>query len=152
MASVLARWEYAAVFVSPLQRARETCDLAGYGAVAQATDDLVEWDYGDYEGLTAAEICDGRPGWVIWRDGVPGGETLEDVAERAERVIATVNGISGNVLLISHGHLLRILAARWLELPAVAGQRFFLGTARPSELGYEHDWTVVRAWNLDSGA
>lgn len=135
-----------------MRRARETCELAGYGAGATVLEDLAEWDYGDYEGMTAAEIRAKRPGWILWRDGVPGGETLEDVSERAERVIATVHGIAGNVLLISHGHLLRVLAARWLEMPAAAAQRFFLGTAAPSELGHEHDWTVVRRWNLDTGA
>lgn len=146
---MLARWRFAAVYTSPLVRARQTCDLAGFGERAQVMDDLVEWDYGAYEGRTTPEIRERRPGWVLWRDGVPGGETLEDVAVRADRAVAVVDETEGDVLLVSHGHLLRVLTARWLQLPAVAGQRFFLATGAPSELGYEHDWSVMRRWNID---
>lgn len=146
---VLAQWRFAAVYTSPLARARETCTLAGVGARAEVIADLVEWDYGAYEGRTTPEIREHHPGWVLWRDGVPGGETLDEVAARADRVVALIDEVEGDVLLVSHGHVLRVLTARWLQLPAVAGQRFFLGTGAPSELGYEHDWTVMRRWNID---
>lgn len=148
---VLARWRFNAVYTSPMARAVETCERAGVRHRAEVLDDLVEWDYGEYEGLTTPQIREQRPGWVLWRDGVPGGETLDDVAARAERVIARLHAVDGDVLLVSHGHLLRVLTARWLQMPAVLGQRFFLATGSPSELGYEHDWTVMCQWNIDSG-
>jgi broad specificity phosphatase PhoE len=143
----LARWTFAAVFTSPLSRARQTCELAGFPDAA-VLDDLVEWDYGAYEGMTADEVRAERPDWLLWRDGVPDGETLDQVAARARHVLAGVRGINGDVLLVAHGHLLRVLTACWLELHPSAGQRFFLGTATPSELGYEHSWTVIRQWNV----
>ena len=146
--AVLAGWHFAAVYSSPLARAWQTSELAGFGERATMLDDLREWDYGEYEGLTTPQIRERDPGWVLWRNGVPGGETLDSVAERADRVIALVEEIDGDVLLVSHGHLLRVLTARWLQMPAVSGQRFALGTGTPGELGYEHDWTALLRWNL----
>jgi probable phosphoglycerate mutase len=138
---------FAAVFVSPLQRARETCDIAGFADRAVVDPDLVEWDYGEYDGLTGKEIRERRPGWTLFRDGVVGGETIDEVAARAQRVIARVRPIDGDVLLFGHGHQLRILTALWLELPAAAAQHLQLATAAPSTLGYEHDWTALLSWN-----
>lgn len=138
---------FAAVFVSPLQRARQTCELAGFADRAVVDPDLIEWDYGDCEGLTGAEIQQRIPGWTLFGNGVTGGETIEDVAFRAERVLARVRAIDGDVLLFGHGHQLRILTARWLEFPALAAQHLQLATASPSTLGYEHTWTALLSWN-----
>lgn len=143
----LAGLGFAAVFVSPLRRARETCALAGFAARAVVDPDLVEWDYGAYEGMTSAEIQEQRPGWTLFGDGVTGGETIDDVAARAERVITRVRAVDGDVLLFGHGHQLRVLTARWLEFPAAAAQHFQLATASPSTLGYERDWTALLSWN-----
>ncbi len=143
----LSGLSFAAVFVSPLRRARETCELAGFADRAIVDPDLVEWDYGEYEGMTGAEIQERRPGWTLFRDGVIGGETIDDVAARAERVLTRVRAIDGNVLLFGHGHQLRILTARWLDFPAAAAQHLQLATASPSTLGYEHDWTALLSWN-----
>ncbi|MFI5285161.1 MAG: histidine phosphatase family protein [Candidatus Dormibacteria bacterium] len=143
----LAGLAFAAVFVSPLQRARQTCELAGFGEPAVVDPDLLEWDYGEYEGLTSAEIQQLRPGWNLFRDGVVGGETIADVATRAARVIRRVLSIDGDVLLFGHGHQLRILTSLWLEFPAVAAQHLQLATASPSTLGFEHDWTALLSWN-----
>jgi broad specificity phosphatase PhoE len=143
----LAGLDFAAAFVSPLRRARETCDIAGFAARAVVDPDLIEWDYGEYEGMTSAEIQKQRPGWTLFRDGVIGGETIDDVAARAERVLTRVRAVDGNVLLFGHGHQLRILTARWLEFPAAAAQHLQLATASPSMLGYEHDWTALLSWN-----
>jgi broad specificity phosphatase PhoE len=147
LAATLAPFRFAAVFVSPLQRARQTSVLAGYGDAAVVDPDLIEWDYGQYEGKTSGEIQEQRPGWTLFQDGVIGGETLDDVAVRAARVIARVRAITGDVLLFGHGHQLRILTALWLELDPVAAQHFQLATAAPSTLGYEHDWTALLSWN-----
>jgi len=140
---------FAQVYTSPLQRAARTCELAGYGAVAQRDDDLVEWDYGSYEGVRTADIHKTRPGWKLFRDGCPNGESLADVAARADRVVARVRAAGGDVLLFSSGHILRVLAVRWLALDASAGQYFVLGTSAISVLGYEHDLTepAIRRWN-----
>jgi probable phosphoglycerate mutase len=143
----LSGLSFAAVFVSPLRRARETCELAGFADRAIVDPDLVEWDYGEYEGMTGAEIQERRPGWTLFRDGVIGGETIDDVAARAERLLTRVRAIDGNVLLFGHGHQLRILTARWLDFPAAAAQHLQLATASPSTLGYEHDWTALLSWN-----
>jgi broad specificity phosphatase PhoE len=143
----LAGIMFAAVFVSPLQRARETSVLAGYGDVAVVDPDLLEWDYGQYEGKTSEEIQEQRPGWTLFDDGVIGGETIDDVAVRAHRVIDRARAVMGDVLLFGHGHQLRILAALWLELPPRASQHLQLATAAPSMLGYEHDWTALLSWN-----
>lgn len=147
LVAALAGRRFAAVFVSPLQRARQTCAIAGYGDVAVVEPDLIEWDYGAYEGRTAEEIRADRPGWTLFRDGVIGGETIDDVAARASRVIDRVRAVPGDVLLFGHGHQLRVLAALWLEFAPVAAQRLQLMTASPSMLGYEHDWTAMLSWN-----
>jgi broad specificity phosphatase PhoE len=139
---------FAVVLTSPLQRARETCRLAGYGEVAQVAPDLREWDYGDYEGRMTAEIRQQRPGWSLWKDGVPNGETVEQVAVRAARVIERVALVEGDVALFAHGHLLRILTAVWLGLDPAGGRLFALGTASISALGYERENRVITRWNL----
>jgi broad specificity phosphatase PhoE len=144
---VLRHWNFSAVYVSPLQRARATCELAGYGGVAVVLRDLTEWDYGAYEGLTTADVRRTRPGWNIWKDGAPGGEPLSDAGARADRVLDVVRREEGDALLVAHGHILRILTARWIEQPPIGGQRFRLQPASPSVLSYEHEWTVVNAWN-----
>jgi len=141
--------EVAKVFTSPLQRAARTCQLAGFGSRAEVDGDLVEWNYGQYEGRTTIEILAGRPGWELFRDGCPGGESPEDVGVRAERVIRRIREIEGDVLLFSSGHILRVLAARWLGEEAAAGRFFVLDTASLSALGYEHNLSepVLRLWN-----
>jgi len=143
----LAGRSFAAVFVSPLQRARETCEIAGFGDRAVVDPDLVEWDYGEFDGLTGAEIQQRIPGWTLFGDGVIGGETIDDVAARARRVLARACTVDGDVLLFGHGHQLRILTALWLDYPAAAAQRLQLATASPSMLGYEHVWTALLSWN-----
>jgi probable phosphoglycerate mutase len=145
----LAGFTFTKVFTSPLQRAARTCEIAGFGAVAEVDPDLVEWNYGDYEGLRSQDIQRQRPDWRLFRDGCPGGETLAEVGARADRVIARVRVIEGNVLLFSSGHILRVLAARWLGLEAAAGRCFLLSTASLSALGYEHDRLepVIRLWD-----
>jgi len=137
------------VFTSPLQRAARTCELAGFGAVAQFDPDLVEWNYGKYEGLRTSEIQRIRPDWKLFRDGCPEGETLDQIGTRADRVVNRVRALNDNVLLFSSGHFLRVLAARWLRLEPAAGRYFVLGTASLSALGYEHDISepVVQWWN-----
>lgn len=143
---------FAKVFNSPSQRASRTCELAGLGSVAQTDPDLVEWNYGQYEGLRLAEILANRPDWQIFRDGCPGGESPAQVGERADRVVQRVRAVSGNVLLFSSGHFLRVLASRWLALaPGCASRYLLLSTASLSALGYEHDLSqpVIRLWNDD---
>jgi broad specificity phosphatase PhoE len=140
---------FAKVLTSPLQRARKTCDLAGFGARCQVDPDLVEWNYGQYEGKTTAEILKQNPDWNLFRDGCPGGETPREIAARADRVIARVRSIEGNVLLFSSGHFLRSVTARWLGQDLSFGRFFYLSTAALSVVGYEHDRSepVVRLWN-----
>jgi len=140
---------FAHVFTSPLQRARRTCELAGFGAAAQNDPDLVEWNYGDYDGLTRGEILKLRPGWQIFRDGCPGGESIEEVRSRADRVINRLRALDGDVLLFSSGHFMRVLAARWLGLDASCGRLFMLSTTTLSILGYDHDKSepTIRLWN-----
>jgi broad specificity phosphatase PhoE len=138
---------FALVLTSPLPRARETCRLAGLAAGAELDADLAEWDYGAFEGRTSADIRKENPGWTIWSGGVPGGETAAQVGARADRVIARVTGAGGDVALFAHGHLLRILAARWLGLAAVGGRYFALDTASLSVLGREQEQPVIRSWN-----
>jgi probable phosphoglycerate mutase len=138
------------VFTSPLLRARDTCMLAGFGEVAQIEPDLVEWNYGAYEGLRSEEIRKQAPDWQLFRDGCPGGESPREVAGRADRVLAKLLGLSGTLLLFSSGHFLRMLAARWLEMEVSGGRVFFLGTASLSCLGWEHQRDrVIRLWNDD---
>lgn len=138
---------FALVSSSPSSRARETCRLAGMGDGAVTTGDLLEWDYGEYEGLTTAEIRERRPRWSLWLDGCPGGETAVDVGRRADRVIADVRRCDGNAVLFSHGHMLRTLTARWLGLPPTEGRLFMLNPATISMLGYERETPVVLRWN-----
>ena len=138
---------FALVLTSPLTRAAETCRLAGYGEVAVQRDEFREWDYGAYEGRTTAEIRRERPGWTLWRDGVPEGESIEEVAARVDRVIPELRSIDGDALLFAHGHVLRILAARWLGLDPSGGRLFALDPATLSALGNERETPVVRLWN-----
>ena len=148
----LAGSVFAKVLTSPLQRAVRTCELAGFGAIAEVDPDLVEWNYGDYEGLRTAEIHAVRPGWQLFRDGCPNGESPQDVGGRADRVISRVRAFKGDVLIFSSGHFLRVFAARWLGLEPFAGKVFMLGTASLSALSYEHDLSspAIRFWN-DTG-
>jgi len=137
------------VFTSPSQRARRTGELAGFGGVAKVDPDLAEWDYGAYEGRTTADIRKEAPDWELFRDGVPGGETVAEIGARADRVVARLRQLDGNVLIFSSGHILRVIAARWLGLEPSAGRLFLLGTASISELGYDRARTepVLRLWN-----
>ncbi len=139
----------ASVLTSPLARARRTCELAGFGAVAQVDPDLAEWNYGEYEGRKSSEILKERPGWDLFRDGCPGGETPEEIAARADRVAARLRAAGGNVLVFSSGHFLRVLAGRWTRMPLDGGRYLMLGTASLSMLGYENDVAkpVIRLWN-----
>ena len=146
----LAGRPFALVLCSPLARAVETCKLAGYGDVAEMTDSLMEWDYGTYEGLRTADIQKERPGWSLWRDGVPGGETVAEVGDRAQQVIARAAAVDDDVALFAHGHVLRILTACWLGLSPDDGRLLALGTASVSVLGFEHDTRVIVKWNQDS--
>ena len=140
---------FAHVFTSPLQRARRTCELAGFGAEAEVDRDLLEWNYGDYEGLRTAEIHAKRPGWELFRDGCPRGESAGDVGARADRMVDRVRAVQQDVLIFSSGHFLRVLAARWLGLEPEAGRYFLLSTASLSALSYEHDLSqpVIQLWN-----
>jgi probable phosphoglycerate mutase len=140
---------FAKIFTSPLQRAVRTSELAGFGSAAESDPDLMEWDYGQYEGRRTAEIHAERPDWLLFRDGCPGGEMPDQVGARADRVIERVRAVPGNVLLFSSGHILRVLAARWLGLDASAGRYFLLSTSSLSALGYEHNQaeSAVRLWN-----
>jgi broad specificity phosphatase PhoE len=138
---------FALVLTSPLQRAAETCRLAGLGDVALLREELMEWDYGAYEGRTTPEIRAEVPGWSLWRDGIPGGETAADVGRRVDRVIAEIGAVDGDVVLFAHGHVLRVLAARWLGLPPTEGRLFALDPATISILGYERETPVIRRWN-----
>ncbi len=148
----LAGVRFSTVLCSPLQRTRQTCDLAGFGAAAGVDADLVEWDYGDYEGKTTAEIVARRPGWELFRDGCPGGELPAQVCARADRVVGRLRGLEGDALVFSSGHFIRVLAARWIGSATEApGLHFMLSTASLSALGYENDRSrpVIRLWNDD---
>ncbi len=146
----LAGRSFALVLVSPLVRARQTCDLAGFGERARVVPDLAEWNYGEYEGLTAVQVREKVPGWTVWTGERPGGETAEEVGARADRVIAEVEAAGGDVLIFAHGHLLRILTARWLGLAPRDGRLFLLDPACTSVLGWEPGsrTRVVRRWNF----
>ncbi|HKE24035.1 MAG TPA: histidine phosphatase family protein [Bryobacteraceae bacterium] len=144
----LANHTFSLVLTSPLARARDTCALAGLGAQAEIDPHLREWDYGDYEGHTTQQIRERNPQWSLWRDGVPGGETIEQVAARADAAIARAAAAGGDAALFAHGHLLRILTARWLGLEPAAARLFALGTASISTLGYERETRVITRWNL----
>jgi probable phosphoglycerate mutase len=147
LAAFLGGHEFAAVWTSPLARARETCALAGLGARAVVLDDLREWDYGAYEGVTTTAIRQERPNWTLWRDGCPDGESATDVGVRADRVIARIRSGDGDVCVFAHGHLLRVLAARWVRLAPVEGALLALDTASVSILGWEREQPVIRRWN-----
>jgi broad specificity phosphatase PhoE len=145
----LAGRQFALVLTSPMQRARRTCELAGFGAQAQVDPNLNEWDYGAYEGLSSADIRRKRPDWSLFRDGVPGGETIDQVAVRAEAVIERALQANGDTALFAHGHILRILASRWLFLPPADARLFALSTASVSTLGHEHETRVITRWNVE---
>ena len=140
---------FAKVFTSPLQRAARTCELAGFRAGAEVDRDLLEWNYGEYEGRRTTEILAERPKWELFRDGCPGGESPDQIGARADRVVSRVRAVEGDVLLFSSGHFLRVLAARWLGLEPGAGRYFLLSTASLSALSYEHNRSepVIRLWN-----
>ncbi|KRB50406.1 phosphoglycerate mutase [Rhizobium sp. Root708] len=145
----LAGRSFAAVWLSPSQRARNTCRLAGFGAGVVAKNDLAEWDYGAYEGITTKAIHADRPDWQLFRDGCPDGEAADDVGARADRIVTELRQANASILIFSSSHFLRVLAARWLGLPPTDGARFILDTTSISVLGYEHDLTepVIRQWN-----
>ncbi len=149
LGKLIAGEPFARVFSSPLVRAMRTCELAGYAALAEIDRELVEWNYGEYEGKTTAEIRMSRPDWTVFDDGCPGGESVSEVSHRADRVLARVRAVGGNVLLFSSGHFLRVLAARWLGLDPRAGKFLLLSTATLSIVGYEHQVgePVIRLWN-----
>jgi broad specificity phosphatase PhoE len=147
LANALAGRHFERVLTSPLARAVDTCRLAGFAGQAQQTPDLMEWDYGDYEGRTTPDIRAEVPGWSIWRDSVPNGETAADVGRRADRVIGAVRLLSGDAALFAHGHVLRVLAARWLGLAPAGGRFFALDTATVCLLGWEREIPVLERWN-----
>lgn len=148
LAPVLAREAFARVLTSPLRRARETCELAGLGERAETDPDLLEWSYGDYEGLTPAQIHARTPGWLIFRDGCPGGENAEQVGARVDRLLAGVRAVDGDAALFGHGHVFRVFAARWLGLPATAGCHFLLDPGTLSILSYYRGIPAVKRWNM----
>jgi probable phosphoglycerate mutase len=151
VARKLSGHDFALVLSSPLTRALDTARLAGFGGRVETADDLMEWDYGDDEGRTTPEIRHERPGWTIWRDGPSGGETADHVANRVDRVIARVRRADGDVLVFAHGHVLRVLAARWLGEPATEGRLYALSTATVSVLGWERETAVIERWNEACG-
>jgi probable phosphoglycerate mutase len=144
---LLADHEFALVLTSPLQRARRTCELVGLADQAQVEPNLIEWDYGDYEGITSAEIHQSVPGWTVWTGAVPGGDTIEQVAARADAVIERALATDGDTIVFAHGHILRLLTARWCELDPVEGRRFVLDPATLCVLGWEHESRAVLQWN-----
>jgi probable phosphoglycerate mutase len=147
LAPILAKVTFARIFTSPLQRARETCALAGLGEQAEVDRDLVEWNYGDYEGLTTTQIEAKAPGWLLFRDGCPGGEGPLEVGRRVDAVIERVRAVNAHVALFAHGHLFRVFVARWIGLPAAAGAHFLLDTATLSVLGYYRGIPAIKRWN-----
>jgi probable phosphoglycerate mutase len=143
----LAGVTFTRVLTSPLRRARETCELAGLTAQAVIDRDLMEWNYGEYEGLTPDQINARKPGWMIFRDGCPGGESPAQIGARVDRLIARIREVPGDVALFAHGHVFRVLVARWIDLPVAAGEHFLLGTATLNVLGYYRDAPAVQMWN-----
>ena len=143
----LAEWGFTCVMTSPLRRALDTCRLAGYGDRAELSDALLEWHYGEYEGETTDRIRESRAGWNLWRDGCPGGEIAADVGARVDPLVSELKQAEGEVALFAHGHVLRVLAARWVELPPEAGARLWLATATISVLGFERETAVFKRWN-----
>jgi broad specificity phosphatase PhoE len=148
LAPILARQTFALVLTSPLERARKTCELAGLGDRAEIDRDLIEWDYGEYEGLTPKQIHARAPGWMLFKDGCPAGEAPEQVGARVDRVITKVRALEGHVALFAHGHISRVFAARWLGLPAAAGCHFLLDTATLNVLSYYRGIPAVKRWNV----
>ena len=148
LGDALAGRSFERVLSSPLSRALDTCREAGLGEHAELSGDLCEWDYGEYEGITTAEIRTRRPGWNLWRDGCPGGETAADVGRRADRVIESLGGLEGDAAVFAHGHVLRVLTARWLGLGPEAGALFKLDTGTLSVLGYERETRAITRWNV----
>ena len=144
---ILAREKFNLVLTSPLQRARETCELAGLGSLATVDRDLVEWNYGEYEGLTTEQIRQTKPNWSVFRDGCPGGESPLEIGARADRVVANVRAVDGNVALFAHGHIFRVVAARWINLAASSGEHFLLDTATLNVLGYYREAPAFKIWN-----
>ena len=150
--SALQSRRFERVVSSPRQRSLDTCRLAGLGDRAEVMDDLAEWDYGEYDGITSRQIRESRPDWVLWRDGCPGGESPAEVGARADRVLAELGGSEGDVAVFSHGHFLRVLAARWVDLETAAGAKLALDVATLSVLGFEHEVDrVIAAWNAPIG-
>jgi broad specificity phosphatase PhoE len=147
LASELARWRFSLVLCSPLRRARETCELAGFEGLAELCDDLREWDYGDYEGLTTPQIREVNPAWNLWRDGCPGGERPDHVQDRADRVLERLRSAGGDALAFAHGHILRVVTARWLGLDVTGGARFALSAGGLGVLGHEREYEVLARWN-----
>jgi broad specificity phosphatase PhoE len=143
----LGERSFALVLVSPMERARETAALAGFGDACQVREDLLEWDYGEYEGITTREIRETRRDWYLWTDGVPGGETAEEIGARCDRIVEEILGVDGDVAIFAHGHVLRVLGARWLEAPVSFGGRLYLTTGSLSTLGFEREVRVIRLWN-----
>lgn len=139
--------QFARVLTSPLQRARRTCEIAGYGSVAEDHEGLLEWDYGELDGKTTVEMVEERPGWNLWQDGPPAGETLQSATARVQAVIEECLAASGPSLLFAHGHILRILGACWIEMPPEHAQRLYLSTASLSVLGWERSTRVISTWN-----
>jgi len=144
---VLAEQDFALVLSSPLSRARDTAELAGFGERRALRDELVEWRYGAYEGLTTAEIRETRPGWTVWQEGALDGESPEEIGARVDRVIAEARAVDGDVVCFAHGHVLRVLGARWVDQPASFGARLALSTGAVCVLGFERDTPVVWRWN-----
>lgn len=151
LAPVLGGRDFALVLTSPLQRARETCALAGFGSRADVDPRLVEWNYGEYEGLTPQQIRSRRPDWLLFRDGCPGGERPEEVGARVDGVIERLRSVSGHAAVFAHGHVLRVFAARWLGLPATAGSHFLLDTATLNILSYYRGIPAIKRWNAEIG-
>jgi probable phosphoglycerate mutase len=147
LGSSLRGREWEMVLSSPLRRARETCELAGLGHAMAIDEDLREWDYGEYEGLTTPQIREQRPSWSLWTDGCPGGESPEQVAARADHVLSVLRKSDGDCVLFAHGHILRVIAARWVEQPVTLGARLALSTGTLSTLGFERETPVVSEWN-----
>jgi probable phosphoglycerate mutase len=146
---------FAHVLTSPRRRALRTCELAGLGAAAEIAPDLAEWNYGDYEGMRTGEILAARPGWMIYRDGCPNGEMPAEISDRADRFIARLRGLGGNIALFSHGHFGRVLATRWIGLPVIEARRFDLDTTSLSILRYDYndtEWPVIALWNMALGS
>jgi broad specificity phosphatase PhoE len=152
LGAALSEWTFTRVITSPLSRAVETCELAGLGDCAERSSALLEWDYGEYEGITTKQIRETRPDWFLWRDGCPGGETAADVAARVDPLVERLAGLEGDAALFSHGHVLRVLTARWLRLEPEAGALFTLGTGTLSMLGFERETRAIRRWNAPVAA